>query len=285
MTLNDKNIMTDEEFNLLRDLINREFGIILKGDKRLTLHTKISHRLPILGLKSYKEYYDFIIENPTKEELFNLASHITNNETYFFREKTQLDVFFEILKDVKKERLKKNQNTLRILSLACSSGEEMYSLNIILQDSGLFLWDWDVKIIGIDIDKTALKKARSALYTKNSFRQNGNMESIERYFTIDNEKFALKPLYRKNTEFIHGNILDSNSFIDITDVDIIFCRNTLIYMDDIAIRRIANNLYNCLSDSGYLFIGSAESLIQKTNLFFPEYNNGIIVYRKKIQDA
>lgn len=280
MTLSKKDLMSEEEFNLLKVLINKEFGIQLKGDKRLTFHTKVSHRLNILGLKSYRDYYEFIISDSSREELFTLASHITNNETYFFREKMQLDVFSNLLKEIKKERLKKNQNILKILSLACSSGEEAYTLNILVQESGLFMWDWDIRIIGIDIDKNALKKARGASYTKNSFRLNGNIDIVNKYFTAEGDRYNLRKIFTKNVDFRHGNLLDINSFADINDIDIVFCRNVLIYMNDSAISRITKNLYNSLTDSGYLFIGSAESLIQRTDLFSPEYNNGIIVYRK-----
>ncbi|MBI4690632.1 MAG: protein-glutamate O-methyltransferase CheR, partial [Nitrospirae bacterium] len=119
-----KEFITDEEIRLFKDLVRKEFGIAIKGDKKLTFYTKLSHRLNILGLTNYRKYYDFIVSDPSKEELYVFASHITNNETYFFREKTQLDVFAEVLKDIKKEKQKKKQHTLNILSLACSSGEE-----------------------------------------------------------------------------------------------------------------------------------------------------------------
>ncbi|MCI0469954.1 MAG: protein-glutamate O-methyltransferase CheR, partial [Nitrospirae bacterium] len=174
---------------------------------------------------------------------------------------------------------------LKILSLACSSGEETYTLNIMAQETGLFLWDWDVRVIGIDIDKGAIKKARLGRYGKNSFRLNGNPECggracVDKYFTVDGDFYILRKSIRKNVEFRFGNLLSSDSFNNISGVDVIFCRNVLIYMDDNSIGRIAENIYRCLSESGYLFIGSAESLIQKTDLFYPEYTNGIIVYRK-----
>lgn len=277
--------MSDEEFQLLKGLINKEFGISLKGDKRLTLHTKVSHRLSILGIKSYRDYYDFIISDSSGEELFKLASHITNNETYFFREKSQLDAFSELLKEIKKAKVKKKQNRLRILSLASSSGEEAYTLNILLQESGLFAWNWDVRITGMDIDKNAIIKAREACYSKNSFRAiNGNANIIDKYFVIDRDCYTLRNFFTKNVEFIHGNVVDGRSFVDFSDLDFIFCRNVLIYMDDSAIEKIATNLYNCISDYGYLFIGTSESLIQKTDLFVPEFRNGVIVYKKNVKD-
>jgi chemotaxis protein methyltransferase CheR len=284
MTVFSKNnFMTEEEFALLKDLVRREFGIMLKGDKRLTLHTRVSHRLSILGLKSYRDYYDYVISDATREELFRFASHITNHETYFFREKAQLDVFAGLLQEIKRARQERKENVLRVLSLACSSGEEPYSINIILQENGLFAWDWDVRITGMDIDRCALEKAKGACYTRNSFRLlNGDSGIVDKYFTVDGERYLMRRSLAKNVLFVHGNVIDEASFEGIGNVDVIFCRNVLIYMSDEAIGKIVRNLYHSLADRGYLFIGSSESLIQKTNLFAPEYVGGAIVYRKNV---
>lgn len=278
-----KEYMTEDEYGLLRDLISREFGIQLKGDKRLTVHAKVSHRLSILGLSSYREYYEYITSDPKREELYIFASHITNNETYFFREKPQLDLFAELLAEIKKVRQARGENVLEVLSLASSTGEEAYTINIIIHESGLFTWDWKVRITGIDIDNEALRKAREASYAKNSFRTfNGDMSVANRYFTPEGDRFMLRRSLANNVEFRHGNLIDPAAFAGIHGVDVIFCRNVLIYMSDEAIEKIVANLYNALSDTGYLFIGSSESLIQRTNLFLPEYRGGIIVYRKNV---
>ena len=260
-----KDFMTEEEFTLIRDLVQREFGILLKGDKRLTLHAKVSHRLEILGLESYRDYHTYIVSDSTRDELFRLASHITNNETYFFREKAQLDVFSGLLSGMKRERQSRSENELRVLSLACSSGEEAYSLNIVLQENGLFAWDWDVRITGMDIDRSALAKAKEASYSRNSFRLlNGDRGIVDKYFSVSGDRYVLRRSLLKNVEFVHGNVLEEASFAGLQGADAIFCRNVLIYMSDEAIERLIGNLYNVLADSGYLFIGSAESLIQKT---------------------
>ena len=284
MIIQDKrDVMSEEEFTLLRDLVQNEFGIWLKGDKRLTLHTKVSHRLSILGLATYRQYYQYLLSDASRGELYTLASHITNNETYFFRGKGQLDMFSGLLPDIKRRKQETNDNKLTIVSLASSSGEEAYTLNILVHESGLFVWDWDVKIIGIDVDRNAIRKAKAACYTNNSFRSmDGNEVYIDKYFTVENRRYVLRQSLTKNVEFRLGNILERTAFDNIGPIDIIFCRNVLIYMSDGAITRLAGNFYDALSDSGYLFIGSSESLIQKTNLFVPEYKNGTIVYKKNL---
>jgi chemotaxis protein methyltransferase CheR len=264
-------------------MIEEEFGIELRGDKRLTLHTRVSRRLEILNLKSYREYYELIVSDTSREEMHNLASHITNNETYFFREKTQLNVFSEILKDIKKKKQTSKENKLKILSVGCSSGEEAYTINIILRESGLFAWGWDIQITGVDIDRRAISRAERACYTNYSFRGvNGNRNFIKKYFVTDGELYSLRKSVTKDVTFKQGNILFESTFEDIGGSDVIFCRNLFIYMNNDSIQRACGNFFNTLSDNGYLLLGSTESLIQKTNLFEPEYRHGIVIYRKNV---
>lgn len=281
--LSDKElVLTADEFCLFRELIRKEFGILLKVDGRLTFHTKVAHRVNILGFSSYKEYYDYIISDQTKREVFNLVSHLTNNETYFMRERSQIEVFIGLLKEMKNRKIKCGQREIRILSAGCSTGEEVYSINISLIESGLFSWGWDVRIIGIDVNGMAIKRARNATYSRNSFRAFNGSDDFVKYFHIKDDKYILKGSYKKNVEFIEGNILDERIFQEIGRQDAIFCRNVMIYMSDDAIQKVTRNFYHTLLDEGYLFIGSSESLVQKTDLFIPELRDGIIVYRKNI---
>ncbi len=282
--LNDKGpVLTDEDFCLFRELIEREFGIFLKEDRGLTFHTRLMHRLFILGFSTYKEYYNYIVSDSSKKELYNLVLHLTNNETYFMRERIQIEVFTNsILKEIKNRRIKEDQKEIKILSAGCSTGEEVYSINISLIETGLFSWGWDVKIIGVDVNENALRKARSGVYSRGSFRMlNGNEDFMKRFQQRD-DKYIVRNIFRKNIEFIRGNILDESLFRDMIDFDVIFCRNVMIYMSDEAIQRVARNFYKCLVDEGFLFIGTSESLLQKTDLFIPELREGVIVYRKNL---
>ncbi|HUO77777.1 MAG TPA: CheR family methyltransferase [Thermodesulfovibrionales bacterium] len=276
--------MTEDEYALFRDLIEKEFGIVMKGDKRLTLHTKLSHRLSILDIRSYKDYYDFIISEPSKEEFYSFMAHITNNETYFQRELGRITLVAGLLDDIKRQRQKKDQKRITFLSAGCSTGEEAYTLKIMLMETGLFAWGWEVKVIGIDVSRSAVKKARNAVYTKNSFRRlDGTDEFSQKYFDRRGDLYTLKSAYRSQVEFRHGNILDPASWGGIQDIDVIFCRNVLIYMSDNAIGRITENFYRHLADEGYLFIGSSESLLNKTDLLVPECRESLIIYRKNLK--
>jgi chemotaxis protein methyltransferase CheR len=274
-------VMTDEEYALFRDLAYREFGIVIRGDKRSTLHSRLAHRLSVLGLSAYRDYYDRIVGEPSGEELCIFISHVANNETYFLRESPQLNAFAKLLPDIKKQ--KKGLNTISILSAGCSSGEEVYTLNIIVAESGLFAWGWEVRLLGMDVSRPAVEKARKAVYTEQSFRMmDGKEDFVQRHFDRTGDRYVLKKHFQSNVRFIHGNVLLPESLYGVNDIDIIFCRNILIYMDDAAVGRVADNFFRHLSDDGYLFVGQSESLMKRTDLFVPEYRDGIIVYRKNL---
>jgi chemotaxis protein methyltransferase CheR len=273
--------MTEEEYNLFKGLILREFGIEMKRYKRSTLHSKLLYRLALLDIPTYKDYYDYIVSDPSREELSNIISHIANSETYFQRETEMIAVFAGLLGEIKKQKQKKSQHQVTIFCAGCSTGEEAYTLNIVLVESGLFSRGWDVKLIGMDISRPAIKKAMNAAYKENSFRScEGDKNFSEKYFDREGNLYILKKCYRSNVEFRHGNLLSASSLDAVGLIDVIFCRNVFIYMNDQAIKRITENFHRHLREEGYLFIGSSESLLGKTDLFVPERRGEVIVYKK-----
>jgi chemotaxis protein methyltransferase CheR len=159
---------------------------------------------------------------------------------------------------------------------------------MLVAETGLFSWGWEVEIIGLDIDKKALRTAEKAVYTGHSFRGlNGRREDfISRYFNRGGgDNYSVKPFLRSKVSFVHGNLLDPELFVCLGPVDAIFCRNVFIYMGDEAVSAAARNFHSCLDRAGYLFLGSAETLIQKTDLFAPEFTGGVVVYRKTNDDG
>ncbi len=275
-----KNCMTEQEFENLSGLIHSEFGILIRDGRMLSLHAKLAHRLSILGLASYSEYIDYLKDNRDKE-IFNLASHITNNETFFLREANQYEALPAFLQEIKRHRQAAGQNIVHIISAGCSTGEEIYNLNIVNFESGLFAWNWKVALTGIDIDMPALKRAGKAVFGRNSFRNGMDEEFKRKYFHASDSGYRLKATYRANVAFRHGNILAPETFSGLEKADAIFCRNVFIYMSDEAIARAARNFHAALNDWGCLFVGSSETLIRKTGLFTPEYRDGVVVYRKQ----
>jgi chemotaxis protein methyltransferase CheR len=269
--------MGEEEFRLLRDLVRQQFGLFYDDSKAGLLKNRLLPRVTSLGLATFDEYYHYLRFNPgRREELRKMVSHLTNNETYFFRETKQLEVFAEKVLPAARD---KRKGTVRILSAGCSTGEEPYTLSILAQEKLGLLPGVKLEIIGADVDDKVLEKARAAQYFKNSFRATDPL-MIHRYFQNQGEAKVVRESVRKPVQFVWGNLVDEGSLRALGKFDIIFCRNVLIYFQDETIRRVIENLSHLLEDDGTLFLGHSESLVRITDSFEAERHAGAVVYRK-----
>lgn len=268
--------MTEEEFRLLRDLVRQQFGLYYDDSKAGLLKNRLLPRVTALGLASFDEYYHYLRFNPGRaEELRRMVSHLTNNETYFFREMKQLEVFSEILLKARNAR----KPTIRILSAGCSTGEEPYTLSILAQEKLGLLPGVRLEIVGVDVDEKVLDKARSGQYFKNSFRATDPL-IIHRYFQSQGEARVVRDSVRKPVHFAWANLVEDKSLLPLGRFDIILCRNVLIYFQDDTIKRVVENLGHVLEDDGALLLGHSESLVRITDNFEAERHPGAIVYRK-----
>jgi chemotaxis protein methyltransferase CheR len=278
--------LDEEEFRLIRDFVHEKFGLFFDDGQRHMLRTRLAARLASLDLLSYEDYYRYLRFGPQRnEELQRMASHLTNNETYFFREQPQLQVFQEhVLKSIKERKARSGERTLRILSAGCSTGEEIHTIAMIVYDSGQFFWNWEVDLVGLDIDEAALERARKGIYFHNSFR--GIAPGIrERHFSREGAGERVKEPLRRLIRFRQGNLLEAASFDGLRPVDAIFCRNVLIYFSDTAIRKVVENFGRTLAPEGYLMLGHAESLSRITDSFTPIRFPGAMVYQKPPEAA
>lgn len=274
-------LMSEEEFRLLRDFIHDRFGLFFEDGQRASLRARLAGRLQSLDLLGFEDYYQYLRFGPQRqEELSHMVSHLTNNETYFFREAPQLNVFADhVVKQLKEKKSKNGSRSFRVLSAGCSTGEEALTLAMIIYDSGQFFWNWDVQVTGLDVDEAALDKARRGLYHQNSFRAM-SPALLERHFTRQGAAAQVKEAVRRMVTFRQGNLLDPASFVGLAPLDVIFCRNVLIYFSDGAILRAVRQFYELLSPGGYLFLGHAESLSRVTDMFTPIRFQGAMVYQK-----
>ncbi|MCM8901522.1 protein-glutamate O-methyltransferase CheR [Caldicoprobacter algeriensis] len=239
------------------------------------LGSKIKERLNALGLSSW-EYCGYLKVEPNEWDA--LIELITVNETYFFREENSLEEFQKVI--LPQYVGHTPQNPLLIWSAACSTGEEPYTIGILVQQSGLFSRG-AVKIIATDINKKALYKARSGLYKKKSlsFRRMPP-EFYDKFFIEFENYYKVKESIMEMVEFKHMNLLDDKLREKMGKVDIIFCRNVLIYFDDVAIKKIIDAFYDILNPGGYLFLGHAESIIHLKTGFKVIYTPSTFYYRK-----
>jgi chemotaxis protein methyltransferase CheR len=275
-------LMKPEEFRLIREFTAERFGLVIDQGKEGYLAARLLPRLQELRLGSFAEYYSFLKFAPRcTEEHARYISLITNNETYFFREMAQLNAFAElVLPELKARKIAAGSKRLRILSAGCSSGEEVYTLAMLLLQSGLFVWDWDLRITGIDIDPQVLAKAEAGIYTGRAFQSTPPL-FIDSYFRECEQGFQVRDQLRKICNFSRGNMLSLPGELDSEPADIIFCRNVLIYFDEVNIKRVIDNFAAMLVADGLLFLGHAESLTRITSQFVPILFPGAIVYRKK----
>jgi chemotaxis protein methyltransferase CheR len=280
MTTHDVEL-NEEEFRLLREFIHERFGLFFDEGQRQSLRSRLEGRLAGLDLRSFEDYYHYLRFGPQRaEELDRMISHLTNNETYFFRESPQLQVFADpILKGLKERKARTGDRALRILSAGCSTGEEAHTLAMIIHDSGQFFWNWDVQVFGLDVDAAALEKARRAVYFHNSFRSVAPAV-LERHFVCQGPGAQVKEGIRKLTQFRQGNLMEPASYEEMAPLDAVFCRNVLIYFSDAATLKVVRLLHQALAPGGYLFLGHAESLSRITDLFTPIRFQGAIVYQK-----
>jgi chemotaxis protein methyltransferase CheR len=273
--------MSEEEFRLLRDLIHERFGLFFDDNQRASLRARLQGRLASRGLRSFENYFHELRFAPdSAEELVSMVTHLTNNETYFYREGPQLNVFADhVLRQTKERKSSTADRTLRLLSAGCSTGEEAYTLAMIVFDSGQFFWNWDVEVVGLDVDLSALEKARRGVYQHNSFRALPPEVKARHFVPAGPGFFQVKEPIRRMVTWRRGNLVEPEGFEGLAPLDVIFCRNVLIYFSDAMILRVVRILRNVLAPGGYLCLGHAESLSRITDLFMPVRFQGAMVYQ------
>ncbi|MCU0242958.1 MAG: protein-glutamate O-methyltransferase CheR [Vicinamibacteria bacterium] len=275
--------LTEEEFRLLRDYIHEVVGLYFDDSTRPLLKMRLLGRLTALDLLSFKDYYHYLRFGPQRaQELDKMVTHLTNNETYFYREPSQLRAFSDsIMKFVKERKVREGSHTLRVLSAGCSTGEEPYTLAMLLHDGGHFFWNWELEVIGMDIDPVALEKARRAIYFHNSFRSI-DQAVVERHFLPHGNGRQVKENIRRMVTFRQGNLTEAASYQDLRPIDVLFCRNVLIYFSDNSMVKAVRLFHDVLVPGGYLALGHAESLARITDLFAPIRFQGALIYQKNL---
>ncbi|MBU5615303.1 CheR family methyltransferase [Geomonas azotofigens] len=278
----EKIAMQAEEFRLLKEHVAESLGLVLEDGTRNNLAGKLCHRLEELRLKSFTEYYCYLKFSPGRDaEWQRLVPLLTNNETYFYREAAQLSVLAqEVLPALKERKLARGERTVRLLSAGCSSGEEVYTLAMLLLESGCFSWDWDVRITGIDIDPRVLDAARQGLYTRRAFWA-ADPELVRRYLKPQGDKLAIRPILRKWTSFVRGNLLEPGDSLVGGRFDVILCRNVLIYFAEETVKRVVDNFSALQAPGDYLFLGHSESLSRTETPYLPLRFPGAIIYQKR----
>jgi chemotaxis protein methyltransferase CheR len=276
--------LPDDTFRLLRDFIHGYCGIYFDDGSKFLLERRLSRRLEQRQLGTFEEYYHFLrYDRKREEELTVLVDNLTTNETYFFRESPQLRAFSEEILPELRQTLAPRK-TLRIWSAGCSTGEEPYTIAILLLESGDWWRDWQVEILGSDINQRVLHTARKGVYKKGSHRVT-SPEMLSKYFIEeDNGNYRIIDRVRELVSFSYLNLLDPYKTSLISNMDAIFCRNVIIYFDKEAKKKVIGSFYDKLRDGGYLLLGHSESLINISNAFVLRTLKNDMVYQKPVRE-
>lgn len=268
-----------DEFRLLRDLVNTFCGIAFQDDAMFVVERRLRERLQALGLPDYAAYYQYLRYHPEgRSELERAIDVLTTNETYLFREDYQLRGFRdEVLPVLQKQAASRKR--LVIWSAGCSTGEEVYSLAILVERSGLFE-GWDVRIFGNDISRRVLTTARKGNYGPSSFR--ATPREYDEYFVETPDGRQVHPRIRAMCHFGHLNLVEGGRTAIVGRVDAVFCRNVLIYFDPVSRRRVIDTFYERLHPGGYLMLGHSESLLNVSTAFEVVHLSTDLVYRRPV---
>ncbi len=273
-----------DQFRKLRDIIYEKSGIFYAENKVYLLESRLGRRIKELGMTSFEEYIRHVrTQDGSSEEFHQIYNAVTINETFFFRFQAQLEAFKDkLLPPLIKERAASGDKRINIWSAASSSGEELYTLAIILRELlGSGFGDWKLSILGTDISHRALRLAQNAIYTKNSFRGSMTDRQKAQYFTEDGSMNKLKSEIKDLVQFRYLNLNDGAEIRKLRGLDFIFCRNVLIYFDQEMKKRVLRSMYGVLNHNGYFFLGEAESLHGISSSFAVEHFSGAFAYKKE----
>lgn len=271
--------ISDDDFEKFREFFYRKTGIQFESTKRYFVDKRLLERISATQSGCFRSYFTMLRFQASGEELQALTNLMTVNETYFFREEYQFKCLVEsILPDV--VRRKQPGQTIRIWSIPSSSGEEAYSIAIYLLEMWPEIANWDVELISSDIDTDILRSARRGRYGPRSV-QHLPQNLLKRYFKklLDGD-YQINDELREAVEFTRVNLNDPADTRPYRGFDIIFCRNLLIYFDELSRAKAAEVFFDALNPGGYICLGHSESMSRITSLFSVRKFPHAIVYQK-----
>ncbi len=279
-----RSAISEADFLKFRDFFYRKTGIHFDDGKRYFVDKRLLERMEATHSPDFRSYFMALRFEARGEELQHLVNAMTVNETYFFREAYQFDCMVDdMLAEV--ARRKRPGERIRIWSVPSSTGEEPYSIAIYLLERWPLIHQYDVEILSSDIDTAVLEAAQRGVYSARSVAQLPKAY-LDKYFDKRNDnEFVISNDLISAVEFSRVNITLSDDTRPFRDIDIIFCRNLLIYFDDLSRRIAAEALYDTLNPGGFLCLGHSESMSRITSLFEVRRFASALVYQKPLAGA
>nr|WP_245535806.1 protein-glutamate O-methyltransferase CheR [Thiorhodococcus drewsii] len=271
--------ISEEDFRTFREFFYRKTGILFEDSKRYFVDKRLLDRMNATGSETFRGYFTMMRFQTSGEELQTLINSMTVNETYFFREEYQFRCLVDSVLEELVERRADDSSPIRIWSVPSASGEEAYGIAIYLLEYWPRIADLDVEIISSDIDTDILAQARRGRYGERSLQQLP-LSLRNKYFHRDGDHYRVDDVLREAVDFTRANVTDAAEMRGYRNFDVIFCRNLLIYFDDLSRKQTAESFYDALNPGGFVCLGHSESMSRISSLFrvrkFPE----AIVYQK-----
>ena len=274
-------VITIEDFLKFKEFFYRRTGISFEASKRYFVDKRLVERIEATGTANFRSYFTMLRFQASGEELQQLTNLMTVNETYFLREEYQ----FKCLVDSILPEIVRNRNgadAIRIWCIPSSSGEEPYSIAMYLLERWPGITEWDVEIVSSDIDTSILRRARAGRYSARSI-QNVPPRWLEKYFKAAGDEYQLSDDLRHAVEFTRVNLSEAADTLIYRNFDVIFCRNLLIYFDDVSRTTAAETFYEALDPGGFICLGHSESMSRISSLFKVRKFPDAIVYQKGLE--
>jgi chemotaxis protein methyltransferase CheR len=270
-------LLSDSEFRLFTELIYEECGISMGAEKRAFLESRLRRRMDELGIKSGYEYYCLVKHSSDRSrEMPVLLDILMICETSFFRNHPQFELLRDIvLPEIVSKKEKAGSHLIRVWSAGCSTGQEPYSAVIAMLESLPHAESWSVRVFASDLSFTALERAQCGLYRTDQIK-GLQQHHVSKYFRQENGNYVITDPVKRRVIFDYHNLKHDNG---LRGLDLIFCRNVMIYFDADEQRRLVARFANCLVPGGFLFLGHAESLQGLSSRFAMVHRNKGIAYR------
>jgi chemotaxis protein methyltransferase CheR len=274
--------LTQEDVRRVSEFLYRRTGMVFADNRRYYIDRRVAERIAVTQSESFRSYFA-ILRSDANHEIEHLVNAFTVNETYFNREEHQLRCMTsDLLGNI--ARMRGRTEAIRIWSIPCSTGEEPYSIAMWLMEHWSEVDNYNIEIVGSDIDTCALKVGREGIYSERALMRLSK-DVVSRYFELlPGSRYQIHPGLVDSVQFTQANLIDSRDMARYRGFDIIFCRNVLIYFDDSSRRIAAENLYDCLRPGGYICLGHSETMSRISSLFRVCSFSEAIIYQRPEAD-
>lgn len=277
----ENSALTDAEFRLFTELLRDRCGLHFDEATRFLVEKRITRLIKESDAGSFSSYvYQLRHGAQAEEEFSRVVDALTTNETYFFRERSQLSALVEEIIPEALSQQTTGRRPISIWSAGCSSGEEPYSIVMMALEANL-VPGRDFRVYASDISRSVLAKARRGIYREASFRETGASTRL-RYFAQKESLMRVSDEVKRHVDFVHMNLLDEAKTTLLGAMDVILCRNVIIYFDLATKQRVMSTFHRKLRPGGYMLLGHSESLVNVTSDFELKHLSRDLVYRRPV---